>query len=123
MKDNENQKALYGLYDVRGNIILTGMFWDGDSANIIFEQEDKKYMRISSCENFEAFTETVFIDNYEDYAPYIDKINARYGTCFDAQKRQLYLRFRRNEMTITEAVTKLHGAMMLIASLHWHLFV
>ena len=123
MKDNENKNALYALYDVRDNVIQTGMFWDGDSARIIFEQEDKKYMRISSCENFEAFTETAFIDYYEDYAPYIAKINERYGTCWDSEKRQLYLRFRRNEMTITEAVTKLHGAMMLISALHWHLFV
>ena len=122
MKDNENQSSLYGLYDVRNSLIITGMFFDGDSANIKFETQPDKYIRISTDENFEAFSETAFIDFYEDYAEYINEINKRYGTSWDSEKRQLFLRFRRNDMTITEAVTKLHGAMMLIGALNWYVY-
>ena len=87
-----------------------------------FETLPDRYMRISSDETFEAFTETAVIDYSEDYKEYIDRINERYGTAWDREKRQLYIRFRRNEMSITEALTRLHGAMMLVGALHWHLY-
>ena len=122
MKDNVIENALHGLYSVHGNLIVSGFFWDGDSCNMHFEALPDRYMRISSDETFEAFTETAVIDYSEDYKEYIDRINERYGTAWDAEKRQMYLLFRRNEMSITEALTRLHGAMMLVGALHWHLY-
>lgn len=121
--DKEINSALSSIYDVRGDRIIPGTFWDGDGCTMIFESEDNKYIRISSDENFEAFTEQVFIECYEEYKEYVSDINERYGTLWDPRRRQLYIRFRRNDMSIAEAVTKLHGAMMLVAALDWYLYV
>ena len=123
MKDNLIESALASLYNVRRGLIISGAFWDGDSCNMIFENLPDRNMRISSDETFEAFTETVFIECLEEYDEYIKKINARYGTEWDSERRQLYIKFRRNDMTIGEAVTKLHGAMMLIGALSWYVYV
>lgn len=122
MRDARFESTLARLYDVRGDRIITGTFWDGDSCTMIFKIKEDKYTEISSDENFEAFTEDVFIENAEDYKEYVKKINNRYGTEWDEDKRRLYIRFRRNDMSISEAVMRLHGAMMLIAALDWYLY-
>ena len=122
MRDVRFESTLARLYDVRGDRIITGTFWDGDSCNMIFQIKEDKYIEISSDENFEAFTEDVFIENAEDYTEYVKKINKRYGTEWDEDKRRLYIRFRRNDMSISEAVMRLHGAMMLIAALDWYIY-
>ncbi|MBQ9070733.1 MAG: hypothetical protein IJY23_05235 [Clostridia bacterium] len=120
--NSEIESVLHEIYDVRSGFIIPGTFWDGDGCKILFEQEEDKNIRLSSCENFEAFTEQVFIDNFEDYTEYVSKINKRFGTAWDSKRRQIYIRFRRNDMSIAEAVTRLHGAMMLIAALDWYLY-
>ena len=123
MKNSNLTESLGDLYLVDNGRIRPGSFWDGDECTMIFESQPDKYMRISSDDRFTAFTERVFIEEWEDYSAYVNAINARYGTAWDEQRRQLYIRFRRNEMSVSDAVARLHGAMMLVAALDWHVFV
>lgn len=115
--------ALENIYSVRENLIRTGTFLDGVGVNIIFEQTSVREMCLSTDEGFATFCEPVFFDEWESYAPYVEAINRRFGTTCDRGARRLLLRFRRNDMTLTEAVSRLRAAMTLVAGLDRYTFV
>ena len=51
------------------------------------------------------------------YLPYIEKICARLGLSWDGEKGVLSLRFKRNDMTLSEAVMRMEEGIFALYSL------
>ena len=123
----EIERALSELYATSDHfgktVINPSLFLDGDGTVFFFTLEENKYMRIETDDNFEAFFEQISEIERDDYWKYVERINKRYGTEWDQEKRRIFIRFRRNDMSIGEAVTRLHQAVMLLSGLSWYTFI
>ena len=125
MKCDAISKNLDTLYSVTDGIehlyIDSGMSLDGVGTVLIFTIEEGRYMKLSCDRNFMEWFDGA-LEFYDEYIGSINAICARFGVTFDESQGCVYLRFRRNEMSITAAVTKMHGALQLLASLQWYLY-
>ena len=103
--------------------ISSGMSFEGEGSNFIFTLEEDKYMRISTDVSFECYFEYISYIKREEYWSYVLKINERFGTAWDEEHCCIYIRFRRNEMKICEALSRIRAAVTLLASLGSDLLV
>ncbi len=110
-------QKLYCTYETREGIaVSTGIRYEGDAVNFIFTQEDDKYACLATNRNFSEWV-AWSTGNWKKAAPKIEKLAAIHGVCWDNAEGSLFIRFRRNEMTLAEAVLRLQQAAALVGSL------
>ena len=114
---NRQLDTLYRAYGDRGEIrIWTHIYIEGDPVNFIFSQEDNKYSRLTTPPVFAEWM-AACTGNWRKAAPAIEKLAASYGVAWDNENGALYLRFRRNETSIAEAVIRLHQAVAVVSAI------
>ena len=96
--------------------IGTHMRLSGDPMNFIFIQEDDKYSRLTTTSNFAEWMSCTG-GGWTEAAPAIDALVAPYGAKWDKEHGVLYLRFRRNEMSIAQAILRMQQAASVICNL------
>lgn len=119
MKKQTFLRAFELLYETqnmeeRGQYIQTYLFLDGESTGIYYNTDGKE-IELKTDGNF---SESLWLFyEYEKYLPYIEKICARLGLSWDGEKGVLSLRFRRNDMTLSEAVMRMEEGIFALYSL------
>ena len=109
--------TLFRAYDDRGDLaIWTHMYLDGAPINFRFYQEDSKYSRIVTAPNFSEWMANC-TGYWKKATPMIETLAKPYGVNWDPENGTLYIRFRRNEMTIAAAIMRLQQAVSLISAL------
>lgn len=114
---NEQLGTLYRAYDDGDAIgIWTHLYLEGDPVNFRFYQQDNKYSKLTTTS---AFSEWIAwcTGDWKKASPTIIEIAKIYGVEWDNENGVLFLRFRRNEMTIAQAVMRLQQAVAVICAL------
>ena len=96
--------------------IRTHMYLEGEPVNFRFYQEDEKYARLVTTPGFSNWMAWCTGD-WKKAEPVIDQLARPYGAAWDAASGVLYLRFRRNEMTLAQAVMRLQQAVAVVSAL------
>ena len=98
--------------------ISSGVRFDGDSmpCRIFFEED--KYCRITSANPFDEWLAFTLRDGWMVATPQIQEIANHFGVQWDEKEGCLFIRFRRNELSITQALIRLHTAMRIIGELN-----
>ena len=116
---NRQLSRLYCTNDLSDSISIgTWYTIEGDPINFHFYQEDDKYSRITTNENFSQWM-ACCTNGWSEKAPVIEQFAGLYGVKWDNNKGQLYIRFRRNEMSIAQAVMRLQQAVFVIGSMEY----
>ena len=89
---------------------------EGEPVNFRFYQEDEKYARLVTNPVFSQWM-AWSTGNWKAAAPEIEALAKPYGVAWDNENGTLYLRFRRNEMTLAEAVLRLQQAAAVVCAL------
>lgn len=114
---NRQLDTLYCAYGDRGEIrIRTNTYIEGDPVNFIFLQEDNKYSVLTTPPVFAEWM-AFSTGNWRKAAPAIERLAAPYGVMWDNENGALYLRFRRNEISIAEAILRLRQAVAVVSAL------
>lgn len=114
---NGQLDTLYRAYEDGTDMgVWTHMYLDGDPVNFRFCQEDDKFSRLSTGPNFSEWIASA-TGNWKAAAPVIEVLAKPYGVGWDNENGALYLRFRRNEMTVAQAVLRLQQAVAVISAL------
>ena len=92
---------------INPNIIL-----DGDGINFYYKMIDSHNAKLSTSSKDNQIICDV-INNYDKYKDYIDKINSRFNTTIDFDNLTLSIEFRRNEITLTDAIMRLTQAVYI----------
>lgn len=92
---------------------------EGDPINFYFYQEDEKYAKLVTNENFSGWMQWC-TDGQEEANAYIDRLAGIYGVKWDREHQCLFLRFRRNEMTLAQAILRLQQAVFVVGSVEYH---
>ena len=92
------------------------MTLEGDPVNFLFQQEDDKYARLTTNRSFSEWMSWC-TNGWTKAAPKITKLAAIYGVQWDNDTGSLYIRFRRNEMSVLQAVIRLQQAVCVGSSL------
>lgn len=109
--------ALYRAYeDGSGLGIWTHMYLEGDPVNFRFEQEDGKFSRLSTGPVFSEWI-AWSTGSWRQAAPTIEALAKPYGVSWDNENGVLFLRFRRNEMTVAQAILRLQQATAVVSAL------
>jgi hypothetical protein len=120
LEDISNQlDSLFCTYDALGGISIgTSISFEGDPTNFLFQQEDDKYARITTNRNFSEWMADC-TSGWMKAAPRIEELAKPYGVQWDNENGALFIRFRRNEMSVAEAVMRLYRAVSVVGSLGW----
>ena len=114
---NEQLDTLYRAYEDGSGIgIWTHMYLEGEPVNFRFYQEDDKISRLATGPNFSEWM-AFSTGNWKEAAPAIEALARPYGVAWDNENGMLFLRFRRNEMTVSQAVLRLQQAVAVICAL------
>lgn len=118
LREIEKQlEALYRVYEDGDHLgIWTHLYLEGEPINLWFYQEDSKYSRLVTHPNFSNWMAACTGD-WKKAAPIIDALAKPYGAAWDSENGALYLRFRRNEMSVAQAVMRLHQAVAVVCAL------
>lgn len=109
--------TLYSPYKKGNEIyIFTHTYFDGTPVNFRFYREDNKFSVISTDGNFSEWMANCTGD-WKKASPVIRSLAKIYGASWDNESGTLYLRFRRNEMSVAQAVIRLQQAVAVIGSL------
>lgn len=109
--------TLYGTSDLAEGIrIGTHISFEGERMNFLFRQEDEKYSRITTNRNFSEWMAWC-TGSWRAAAPMIEQLAKPYGVQWDNDEGALFIRFRRNEMTVAQAVLRLQQAVFVIGAL------
>ena len=114
---NRQLDTLYQAYEtVFGIEIGTRMTLEGEPINFRIYQEDDKYSKLTTTP---AFSEWLAwsTGSWTKAAPTIEALAKPYGVTWDNDNGVLILRFRRNEMTIAQAILRLQQAVAVICEL------
>jgi len=110
-------EGLYRTYPARDCIsINTHIFFEGEPVPFLFYQEDDKYSRIVTHRNFSEWV-AWSTGAWKKAAPVIQRLAQPYGVQWDNENGALYIRFRRNELTVAQAILRLQQAVFVIGSL------
>lgn len=113
----EQLDTLYSAYDNGADIgIRTHMYLEGDPVNFLFYQEDDKFSRLVTPPVFAEWMAWCTGD-WKKAAPAIEALAKPYGVAWDNENGALFLRFRRNEMTVAQAILRLQQAVAVICAL------
>ncbi len=116
---NEQLDSLYRAYEGDNNTgtgIWTHIYLEGQPINFRFHQENEKFSRLVTTPNFSEWMAWATGD-WKKAAPIIEALAKPYGVAWDNENGVLYLRFRRNEMSIAQAVLRLQQAVCVISAL------
>lgn len=114
---NEQLDMLYRAYEDSSGIgIWTHMYLEGDPVNFRFYQEDDKFSRLVTGPGFSEWMAWC-TGSWKKAAPAIEALAKPYGVEWDNENGALYLRFRRNEMTVSQAILRLQQAVAVICAL------
>lgn len=118
LKEIDKQlETLYRAYEDSDTLgIWTHMYLEGEPINFRFYQEDEKYSLLVTNPNFSNWMAWCTGD-WKKAAPIINALAKPYGAAWDSENGTLYLRFRRNEMTLAQAVLRLQQAAALVCAL------
>jgi len=118
LREIEKQlETLYQSYEDGDCLgIRTHMYLEGEPINFRFYQEDGKYARLVTHPNFSNWMAACTGD-WNKAAPMIDTLAKPYGAAWDSENGALYLRFRRNEMSVAQAVMRLQQAVAVVCAL------
>ena len=112
---------MYECREINGTVyIRTGTFLEGEGVNFIFYPDGTHFCRIQTDENFSDYYK-YFIGG-ESYTDEVAPLLSRFGVKLDREGGVLYIRFRRNEISVAEAICKLHAAMLMLSSFGRHIF-
>lgn len=110
-------ETLYRGYDDGAALgIRTHMRLEGEPVNFRFYQENEKYARLVTGPNFSEWMAWC-TGNWKKAAPMIEALAKPYGVAWDNENGALFLRFRRNEMTMAEAVMRLQQVAAVVCAL------
>ena len=116
----EVSEQLDGLYSTKdsynGTNIYPDIFWDGDGMGFLFSLEEDKYARIEVSSNFGEWIACCTGD-WKKATPTIRRLAKPYNVEWDEERGILFIRFRRNEMTVGQAVSRLKQAVLVVGSL------
>ena len=113
------RENLFHAYPVGNQIHISSgvrMSGDGMPCRICFEED--KYCRISTVNPFDEWMAFVLRDGWYSSTDQIREIAGHFGVQWDEKEGCLFIRFRRNEMSITQAMIRLHTAMRIIGELN-----
>ena len=114
---DRQMERLYAVYEnPEGIVIATGITYDGEPINFLFCQEDDKHSCITTNRNFSEWMAWC-TGGWAKAAPKIEKLAALYGVQWDNTEGKLYIRFRRNEMSLTQAVLRLQQAVAVVGNM------
>ena len=109
--------TLYRAYDDGAALgIRTHMRLEGEPMNFRFYREDEKYARLVTAPGFAEWMAWC-TGNWKKAAPMIEALAKPYGVAWDNENGALFLRFRRNEMTMAQAVMRLQQAAAVVCAL------
>lgn len=109
-------KLYYTTNDDDLTLIDPNISIDGCGINFIFKYLDNKDCILATTKTNNEYLEYLY-DDYDKNILYINKINARFKTTFDEENQIIFLKFRRNELSLTQAITNLSQAVYLYANL------
>ncbi|MBE7065572.1 MAG: hypothetical protein E7384_07180 [Ruminococcaceae bacterium] len=110
-------EKLYSTYEnYNGITISTGITYEGNPINFLFQKENDKYVRIYTNKNFSEWIAWC-TNGWTKAAPKIEKLAEIYGVQWDNDAGSLYIRFRRNELTLAQAVMRLQQAVSVVGCL------
>ena len=117
LKDIEKQLGNLYCTCVESDAIRIGTWYtiEGDPINFLFSQEDEKYSVIRTNDNFSEWM-AWNTDGWSRKASIIEEIAAYYDVRWDNEHGRLFIRFRRNEMTVAQAIMRLLQAVFVIAA-------
>jgi hypothetical protein len=108
---------LYSTRDLHDSIqIATGYRIDGAPINFHFYQEDEKYAYITTNAHFTDWL-SCYPDGLSNAAPLIEQLASLYDVHWDCDHGRLVIRFRRNEITLAQAVMRLLQAVFLVGNI------
>lgn len=109
--------TLYRAYEDGAYLgIRTHMYLDGTPVNFRFYQQDDKISRLVTGPNFSEWM-ACCAGGWKAAASAIEALAKPYGVTWDSENGSLILQFRRNEMTIAQAVMRLQQATAVICAL------
>lgn len=107
---------LYCTHDLRDSVSIgTWYTIEGDPINFLFYQEDNKHARIVTNNNFSDWMAWC-TNGWREKAAIIEKLARPYGVQWDNEEGVLFIRFRRNEMSLVQAVLRLQQAVFVVGS-------
>lgn len=116
-KINEQLEMLYCTHALKDAVSIgTWYTIEGDPVNFSFIQEDDKYARITTNRNFAEWMANC-TGSWRKAVPDIERLAAMYGVRWDPEDGCLFIRFRRNEMTLAQAIMRLQQAVFVVGSL------
>ena len=118
---------LQEINDQLEKLYCTGEYWgkvsigtwyriEGDPINFYFTLEDDKYARITTNQNFSEWIAWCTC-GWRKATPTIERLAAMYAVQWDPEDGVLFIRFRRNEMTLAQAIMRLQQAVFVVGSL------
>ena len=114
---NAQLDTLYATYQGEHTIgIRTHMYLDGNPINFRFQQIDDKVSRLVTTPVFSEHLAWC-TGNWKKAAPTIEALASPYGVRWDNENGILFLEFRRNEMTIAQAILRLQQTVAVICQL------
>ncbi len=118
--------AISSLYSTRATdneiLINCSVVFDGEGIPLSFRLGEGKESVIESARGFSDWMGRI-IYNVDKYRPYIVGVCRALGVSYDFEKESLSLSYRRNDMRVSEAVARMHQAMLLVGAMDWYLFV
>lgn len=117
---NRQLDRLYCTDDLKDGVSIgTWYTIEGDPINFIFYQEDEKYARIVTNASFSEWMAWC-TNGWRKKAPVIERLAAFYGVQWDNEEGRLFIRFRRNEVSIAQAILRLQQAVFVVSSFDYH---
>lgn len=114
---NSRLELLYRTDSLKDSLsIATWYTIEGNPINFQFIQEDDKYARLATDRNFAEWMASC-TGSWRKAAPDIERLSALYGVQWDPEDGCLFIRFRRNEMPLAQAVLRLQQAVFVVGSL------
>ena len=98
--------------------ISSGIHMGGDGMPCRISFEEDKYCRLSTVNPFDEWMACALRDGWNSATEQIREIAGHFGVQWDEREGCLFIRFRRNEMSITQAMIRLHTAMRIIGQMN-----
>lgn len=115
---SETLDCLYNSKELHDHtVIFPKVRFDGDSMFFRFRLEEEKYCLLETSDNFGEWLACCTPDGWKEAAPVIRRLAQPYGVDFDPATGRLFIRFRRNALTLAQAVLRLEQAMLVTGSL------
>lgn len=96
--------------------IKTHMYLEGTPINFRLFREDEKHVLLTTASDFSEWMAWCTGD-WKKAASAIEALARPYGVSWDNENGALKLRFRRNEMTLAQAVMRLQQAVSVVCAL------